>query len=303
MTRRIAFRHLHHFLAMAQEKSMTRAAQVLNTVQPALSRSLRELEQELDTPLFHRTPHGLILTEAGEELLAHTKGPLRRIDEGLASVRGERERASVRISAAPAASRMLCVDAISAFSEQFPAVQVAVEAKHYSECMTQIRDGTIDFAVGRILDPKNLLGLGYEHLFEEPIVFCARSGHPLVADGPVSIAQINRYQIVTPMQDAIVWPDIKRFLVRHGLTEFDRLLETSSYEFARQYVRETDAITCTSRSIVRPEIDSGEFVVLDIPVGDMLGSVGVTYRAEGRMSAHARALFDLVRATAQRKYS
>jgi LysR family pca operon transcriptional activator len=293
---------LHHFLAMAQEKSMTRAALALNTVQPALSRSLRELEQELGASLFHRTPQGLILTEAGEELLAHTKGPLNQIDAGIASVRGERERASVRISVAPAASRMLCVDAISAFSEQFPAVQIAVEARHYSECVPQIRDGTIDFAVGRILDPKLLVGLGYVHLFEEPIVFCARAGHPLAGVGRVTMAQINGYQIVAPMRYAVIWDDVTRFLVRHGLTEFDRLLETSSYEFSRQYIRETDAITCTSRSIVRPEIDSGEFVQLDIPVDDMMGSVGVTYRAEGRMSPHAQALFDHVRAAAQQRY-
>lgn len=303
MSKRIGFRHLQNFLVMAQEKSMTRAAQALNTVQPALSRSLRELEQELGTAVFHRTPQGLILTPAGEELLVHTKGPLRQIDEGMARVRGAQEHAAVRIAVAPAASRMLCVDAIGAFSQQFPNVQISVEAKHYSECSSQLRDGSLDFAVGRILDPKNLTGLGYEHLFEEPIVFCANADHPLARVSPVTLAQINRYQIVTPMRDAVIWDDIRRFLLRYGLSEFDMLLESSSYQFSRQYVFETNAIACTSRSILRPELDSGQFVQLDIPVDDMVGSVGVTYRADAAFSPHAAALFGLIRDTAQRKYS
>lgn len=303
MSKRIGLRHLRHFLAVAECKSMTRAAETLNTVQPTLSRSLRELESDLETPLFHRTPQGMVLTPAGEELRQYIGGPVSQIHEGLARVKGLPERASVRISVAPAISRILGVRVLKAFSQQLPDIQLRVEARLYSDSHTQIRDGTIDFAVGRLLMPEDLGGLSFEHLFAEPIIFLARADHPLAGARNVSLAQIDAFQIVLPTATAIIRREIEKYLIKHGMTEFDRLLETSSYEFARSYLRETDAIGCLSQSIVLPELQSGEFVRLDIPVEELVGAVGMTYRAGGRLSPHARVLFNLFRDHTKQVYS
>jgi len=303
MSKRIGLRHLRHFLTMSEHLSMTRAAEALNTVQPALSRSLRELEAQLDTPLFHRTPQGLVLTPAGEDLLQHIEGPLAQIREGLRRVKGLPEKASIRISMAPAISRVLGVRVLKEFSEKFPHVDVLVEARLYSDAAKQVREGSLDFAVGRLLQPDDLGGLSFEHLFGEPILFCARHTHPLASKKNVSIQEINSYQMVTPIRHTIIWVEIEKYLFRHGLTHFDRSLETSSYEMARTYLRATDAIGCMPRSIVLPELTSGEFAMLDIPVDEMTGAVGLTFRATGRLSSHARAMFDLFRDHARQVYS
>ncbi|WP_323034773.1 LysR substrate-binding domain-containing protein [Pararhodobacter sp.] len=302
MTKRIGLRHLRHFLAVAESKSMTRAAEALNTVQPALSRSLRELETELGAPLFHRTSQGMILTRSGEELLQFVGGPVAQIHEGLARVKGLPERASVRISVAPSISRLLGVRVLKAFSEQFPDIQVRVEGRIYNDSIKHIREGTIDFAVGRLLMPEDLGGLSFEHLFAEPIVFVARKDHPLANISDVTLAQINAFQIVAPTANAIIRREIDKYLIKHGMTDFDKLLETSSYEFARTYIQETDGIGCLSQSIILPELQSGAFVQLDIPVDELMGAVGMTYRAGGRLTPHARALFNLFRDHAKQVY-
>ena len=173
----------------------------------------------------------------------------------------------------------------------------------YNDSVKQVRDGTVDFAVGRLLMPEDLGGLSFEHLFAEPIIFLARADHPLAQAKNVTLSQIDAYRIVVPSSYAIIRREIEKFLIKNGMTDFTRLLETSSYEFARSYIRESDAVGCLSQSIVLPELQSGELVRLDIPVDDLLGAVGMTYRVGGRLSPHARVLFNLFRDHARQVYS
>src|SRR5690606_39336129 len=102
--------------------------------------------------------------------------------------------------------------------------------------------------------------------------------------------------------NAIIWNEIHKFLMKHGRPRFRRVLESSSYEFSRSFVRGSNAVGCLSLSIVRPELESGEFVRLDLNVDDMMGSVGVTYRSGTRLSPVVRALFDQFRAKARELY-
>ena len=67
-------RHIRYFVMAAEEKSISSAAARLNISQPAVSRQIRDLESELDVPLFERTPGGLILTDAGQVALQHAGG-------------------------------------------------------------------------------------------------------------------------------------------------------------------------------------------------------------------------------------
>jgi len=302
MENRIRMRHLRCFLEIARQRSLTRAASSLNTVQPALSRSLRELEAELGKSLFHRTAQGMVLTPEGEEFYQTISGPLALISDGIDRLRGAPERPVVRISLAPAVTRILGVEAVGTFFKTYPDVHVIVEARMYTEAVHRLRDGSVDFAVGRLLDPSALGGLSYEQLFVEPIIFAAHHSHPLASRRNLTLDDLDAYLLLGPENNAIIWDEITKYLIKHGRRRFRRVLESSSYEFSRTFLRQNDAVACLSRSILRPELESGEFVQLDVPVDDLMGSVGVTYRTGTRMSAPVRALFDLFRSTAQTLY-
>jgi LysR family pca operon transcriptional activator len=140
-------------------------------------------------------------------------------------------------------------------------------------------------------------------LFIEPIVFAAHRDHPLAGRRNVTMQEIENHLILGPERGATIWGDIDKFLMKNGKREFRQVLMSSSYDFSRAYMRRTDAIACLSRSIMGPELESGEFVQLDIPVDEMLGSVGITYRTGTRMAPHVRTLFDLFREKARALYS
>jgi Transcriptional regulator len=302
MEHRVRLRHLRHFLEIARTRSLTRAAEALHTVQPSLSRSLGELEAELGKTLFLRTPQGMLPTPAGLSFYQSIAGPLSIIDEGIARARGAPERQVVRVALTPAITRLLGVAAIQAFTEANPEVRVIIEARSYAEAVQRLHGGEVDFAVGRLLDPNALTGLSYEQLFAEPIIFTARAGHPLAGRTGLELDDIEAFLVVGPEDNAIIWNEIHRFLFKRGRPRFRQVLESSSYDFARSFLRDSDAIGCLSLSIVRPELERGELVRLDIDVEEMMGSVGVTYRSGAPLTPAARALFDQFRSQARRLY-
>jgi Bacterial regulatory helix-turn-helix protein, lysR family len=92
-------RHLRYFIAVAEEKHVTRAAERLGIQQPPLSQQIRALERELDVQLFHRKPRGVELTDAGSALLADARAILSHFDHAFATTkrtaRGEQGKISV----------------------------------------------------------------------------------------------------------------------------------------------------------------------------------------------------------------
>src|SRR4029079_16107335 len=99
-------RHLRYFLAIVDERHFTRAAGKLGIAQPPLSQEIRQLEAEVGTPLFARTPRGVHLTAAGEAFLPHAQPALREVDRAAAAARRVRQGdlGTVRVGFTSAAS-------------------------------------------------------------------------------------------------------------------------------------------------------------------------------------------------------
>ena len=107
MDNRIRMRHLRCFVEVARTGSITRAAAVLNTVQPSLSRSLRELEDAIGQPLFERTGSGLVLTTTGETFLRHVGVGMAQISRGIRQAQGAIERQAVTVGVLPNVMRTI----------------------------------------------------------------------------------------------------------------------------------------------------------------------------------------------------
>lgn len=293
---RIRMRHLRCFLAVAQHGTASRAAEVLGTVQPSISRSIREMEQEVGQALFDRTATGLVLNETGSQLLSYVANGLGQLDRGLEVVRNQPGEARVIAYVLPNVVRMVMPGAVERFKRVSPNTDLTFLPATGGGLHANLRAGRADFGFGRLLAAEHMEGLTFEHLFSEPLAFFVRRGHPLVDASDLCIQDIDRFPVVMPNAGTIIRVELDRFIISQGLSRFTNLIETISFEFARSYLERSDAIVCQPLGAMHRELTAGQVCRLDFARGELVGAVGLTSPVGRRASAPADRLMEMIRA-------
>jgi len=174
-------RHLRYFIAVAEERHVTRAAERLGMQQPPLSQQIRALERELDVQLFRRRPRGVELTDAGSALLAEARAILSHIEHASAAARrtarGEQGRIAVGFTSS-APFHPFVPRIIRTYREAFPLVALTLEEGGTIELIDHLRDERIDVAFVRtaISDQE---GLVVSPLLKEAMVLALPRAHDL----------------------------------------------------------------------------------------------------------------------------
>lgn len=174
-------RHLRYFIAVAEEKHITRAAERLGIQQPPLSIQIRALERELDVQLFRRQPRGVELTDAGVVFLDRARAILDQVERALATTRrtarGEQGRVVVGFTSS-APFHPFVPRVIRAFREMSPLVSLVLEESGSSELVQGLHNEEIDAAF--IRSPvADIVGLTVRPLLQETMVVALPKGHPL----------------------------------------------------------------------------------------------------------------------------
>jgi DNA-binding transcriptional LysR family regulator len=171
---------LRALLAVVRSGSLRSASRALGVSQPAVTKSLRQLEQELHVRLLQRSARGASLTPAGKAFAARAKAieaELRKAEEDLEAFRGGRE-GSVAFGIAPAACMLLVPDAVQHFRRRHPHATVRIVEGVNTELLPLVRDESLDFTVGQSsLHPDS--ALRFRPLFKPQLIVAARHGHPL----------------------------------------------------------------------------------------------------------------------------
>ena len=126
MDPRVQFRHLRAFVEVARQRSITRAAEALNTVQPAVSRTIAHLEQIVGKPLFERRAKGLTLTSAGETLMLFAEPGLTHIAEGIQQAAGRGDAQTMSLGVLPNVTREVMPAAVLRFKRAHPTITVRI---------------------------------------------------------------------------------------------------------------------------------------------------------------------------------
>ena len=178
-------RRLQYFVQVARERNFTRAAERLHIAQPALSRHVRLLEQELGVELLFRTTHEFELTEAGEFLLERGPALLTAADELWRSVRtyGTGERGAVKVAYGGSASYETAPRLLRALAERHPGIAMSTAVRSVDEVMVGLSDGSID--LGLVRCPPRMPQLDVRAIRMEPQGLLVRRDHPLASRSAV----------------------------------------------------------------------------------------------------------------------
>lgn len=140
-------RQLKHFLAVGEAGSITAAARNLRLTQPALSRQIKALEEELDTALLERGAHSITLTPAGEVLVAEARKLIRFSDAMIEKVKATAAGEPLRVGYAPSLAGEFLSIAIERFTQFHPRVRVSLYDWSSAEMRTGLANGKLDLIV------------------------------------------------------------------------------------------------------------------------------------------------------------
>lgn len=191
-------RHLRYFVTVAELLNFTKAATRLRVAQPALSRQIRDLEDELGAPLLERGPRFVKLTDAGITFLPEAKAVLQRADEAVQAVRAvaNGERGQIHVGYAPSPTVELLPSALHAFENLAPGVRVSLHDLSSEEMLRGLHEGKLDLCLMVAQSAKTLRGLKFECLREYPMAVAMSLRHPLAKRKFVTLAQIASEPLV-----------------------------------------------------------------------------------------------------------
>jgi DNA-binding transcriptional LysR family regulator len=202
MDRVTDLRRLQYFLGVAQERNFTRAAERLHVAQPALSRQVRQLEQELGVELLHRTTHEFELTEAGRFLFERGPALLTAADELWRGVRtyGTGERGTVVVAYGASASYETAPRLLRALAERRPGVALTTQVRSVLEIIAGLDDGSIDLGIVRCSPSRADLEL--RTIRRERQGLLLRRDHPLAARNAVDLAELGGERLLMHPREA-----------------------------------------------------------------------------------------------------
>ena len=295
-SQRIRLRHLHTFVAVAQQGTLGRAAETLNLSQPALSKTLNELEQITGTRLFERGRLGAQLTLVGEQFLTHavkvldalnTAGQALNRKEGLSND-------IVRIGALPTAALGILPSVIGQFHQQQKDITLQVATMNNTMLLAGLKSGEIDIGIGRMSDPELMSGLNYELLFLESLKLVVRPGHPLLQE-TVTLSRVMEWPVVVSPKGTLPRQNAEALLQSQGCKIPTGCIETLSASLSRQLTVDYDYVWFVPSGAVKDDLRRGLLAALPIPTQGAGEPIGILTRVDATLTAGSQTLLSAIR--------
>ncbi|HBT4819215.1 TPA: LysR family transcriptional regulator [Klebsiella quasipneumoniae subsp. quasipneumoniae] len=295
-SQRIRLRHLHTFVAVAQQGTLGRAAETLNLSQPALSKTLNELEQLTGTRLFERGRLGAQLTLVGEQFLTHAVKVLDALNSaGQALNRKEGlNNDIVRIGALPTAALGILPTVIGQFHKQQKDITLQVATMNNTMLLAGLKSGEIDIGIGRMSDPELMSGLHYELLFLDSLKLVVRPGHPLLQE-TVTLSRVMEWPVVVSPKGTVPRQNAEALLQSQGCKMPAGCIETLSASLSRQLTVDFDYVWFVPSGAVKDDLRRGVLTALPIATQGAGEPIGILTRVDATLTPGTHTLLSAIR--------
>jgi DNA-binding transcriptional LysR family regulator len=234
---------LQTLVAVADAGGIRGAARALNASPAAITKSLRQLEEDVQMPLVLRTSSGVQLTEAGQALLVHARlmvGQMTRAHEAMGALRGT-ARGKLTVAVTPWIALTFLPETITRFCEKMPDVRLEFFEGLLSIANPRLRDGSLDFFIGRPTPGAPGVEFHYRPLFSSTCAVVAREGHPRA--GCHSLAELSELDWVLTWDPSNDGPLVENMFTRHDVPMPRKIHLAHSFSIAMSLLRQTDMVS------------------------------------------------------------
>lgn len=287
--------HLRTFLAVAEHRSIHAAARALFVSQPAVTRTMRELERDLDVPLLRRSISGVELTEAGQAFQVRASllmEDMRRTREELMFMK---EGANGHVAVALTSSVGLTVlpGALESFQQQMPRARISINEDPVPVALRKLQNGTLDFMVANTLSRNLGTAFRQQPLFEMSLTVAARKQHPCASAR--SIRELNEQLWVAPGYA----PDqdfVAQLFASHRQPAPVRMLECESFAIALHLLTRMDALALLSGALIAQEFSPRGVVALKLREAIPSVQISIVTLRDARLTPTAQCLIACLQA-------
>lgn len=286
-------RQLRTFLAVAEHRSIRAAARALFVSQPAVTRTIRELEHDLDISLVQRSVSGIELTEAGAVFQVRASllmEEMRRTREELLFMK-EGGHGHVVMAMTSTVGLTLLPAALEAFMQRMPQAKVRITEDSASVALRKLQEGTLDFIVGNILPDSLPAEFSQRPLFQMELVVCARNSHPMAAAR--SLCELQDQLWVVPSLNRVFFSQL---FVSQGLEVPSQVLECESFAIASHVMGRMDMLGLFSAALFEQELTSRGLLALRLREIFPLVEVSIVTLRISRLTPTAQCFMDCLQA-------
>src|SRR6267142_4763121 len=256
-------RHLRYFVAVAEALNFTKASARLRVAQPALSRQMTDLEDELGVDLMKRSPRGVTLTAEGKLFLDVVRELLKRADESAEKVRAlaRGEYGELHVGYAPSPTVEILPPALAAFQKAVPRVKLLLHDLSSDELITGLRNATLELAIMVPPAGDQTAGIEFELLRTYSLCVAMTAGHPFARLKSIALEKLAAEPLVALRRKD--YPESYRFL--------DRV-------FAPFPTKPRIAVECDSASSLITEVEAGRGLALSSTIFKLVSGKRLLYR-------------------------
>jgi DNA-binding transcriptional LysR family regulator len=250
---RLKVSHLRMIVALEEHEMVSAAAHAMNISQPAASRMIAEMESLLNAQLCERLSRGVRLTPLGRSLARHARSVLLQLlqaEQEITDMRTGRS-GSVALGAVTAPAIDLAAPAISKIRSIFPRIELDIKIDTSNALARELLASRLDFVIARVPDDLDPALFDYLTIGVEQACLIARSGHPLLAHNPVTLAELCGQDWVMQPRGTPLRRTVENMFLAKNLTPPERLATTSSVTLTAILVAKSNAIAPISVEAAR----------------------------------------------------
>ncbi|OCX61289.1 hypothetical protein BFP70_01545 [Thioclava sp. SK-1] len=295
MNTRIKLRHLQAFVAISRLRSFKHAAKQLFLTQPAISRTMAELEDIVRCRLLVRDRSGVELTPQGAFFLSFADATLSALERGISGIgdfandSGLHLRIGMQASVAVRVMPMVT----AAVAQDTKDLRLSLVEGAHTDLVTRLRDGQLDVVLGLQGPPESMGDLSFTQIYTEALVIVAAPGHAL--QNRPELQKIIDWPVIYPPPEDPIRPAVRRFLVSAGVPLPPMRIETSSFAFGLSRTLEGGALWIAPQGLVAPYVARGDLIQLGIDMSSTAGPIGLMSRAGEDQTLTARLLLPILR--------
>ena len=252
------------FYTVAKHSNITKAAESLYISQPAVTMSIKKLEDLLNTTLFVRNKRGVTLTTEGKVLYEHVASAIDNIKIGenrLASLK-TLESGSIRIGIGTTLTKYFLMPHLEKFHKKYPKISINIDTSMTSEVLKKLDEGKLDIAI-IANDTDNIKNFNVQEIKDIQYSFICNNNYKELLNKSLTLEEINSYPLLLQHSHTNTRRNLDKFASKNGLV-ISSDIELSSYALVIEFTKIGMGIGFIAEEFVKEELKNKELFKLDV---------------------------------------